>query len=86
MAVKTPQKFTKEELNQLKDLQIKIDELTLKFGQVYLAKKRLGEQEDSLDKELSKLKKQEIDLASNLTKKYGKGSLNIDSGEFIPSK
>ena len=46
---------------------------------------KLQDQENFLKKELQKLEKKEIDLAKNLSSKYGKGSLNLENGEFTPT-
>ena len=86
MAIETPKKFTEEEIKELQNLQKEIDTLTQKMGQIYYNKLKLEDQEIILKKELSSVEKKELDLANKLTKKYGKGSLDIDSGEFTPVK
>jgi len=86
MAINTPQKFTSEELEKIKNLQIKIDNITTQMGQLYYRKVQLEKQEDTLKNELSSIEKEELSLANELTKKYGKGSLDINSGEFTPVK
>ena len=84
MAVKTPKKFTKEELDKLKTLQTKIDTLTVRFGSLQIAKIKLNKQESLLNTELNNLQEEEKKLGEELTSKYGKGSLNTDTGEFTP--
>jgi hypothetical protein len=84
MALKTPTKFTKEELDKLKTLQTKIDTLTVRFGSLNIAKIKLEKQESLLISELSNLQQEETKTATELTTKYGKGSLNTDTGEFTP--
>ena len=86
MAINTPQKFTPEELTKIKDLQNKINNITTQMGQLYYRKIQLEKQEDALKKELYSVENEEQSLANELTKKYGKGSLDIDSGEFTPVK
>ena len=56
------------------------------MGQLYYRKIQLEKQEDALKKELYSVENEEQSLANELTKKYGKGSLDIDSGEFTPVK
>ena len=85
MAVKGPKKFTKEELQKLQDLQNKINQNQLQFGQLQIAKIRLQDQEEILKLNLKKLNEEEISIAKTLTDKYGKGSLDIETGEFIPA-
>jgi hypothetical protein len=86
MALKTPTKFTKEELDKLETLQNKIDTLTVRFGSLQIAKIKLGEQESLLTTELSNLQKEETTIAKALTTKYGKGNLNLETGEFTPTE
>ena len=80
MAVKGPKKFTTEEL-----LQNKINQVQMQFGQLQMAKIKLQDQENYLKENLSKLNQEEATIAKTLTDKYGKGSLDIETGEFIPA-
>jgi hypothetical protein len=84
MAIKTPQKFTPEELKQLKELQKQMDNLIIRFGQISINKKALEDQEEQTTKSLSELKSKEAQIAQSLSDKYGKGTLDIESGEFTP--
>ena len=81
----TNKKFTKEELKQIQDLNVRITQLTTQMGQIYYSKIKLEDQELKLKKELLSIEAEEAKVAEQLTKKYGKGSLDIDSGEFTPS-
>jgi len=83
---KEPISFSPEELSELKNLRSSINNLTMNFGQINLTKIKLKEQEDFLKSELKKLENQESTLAKKLTDKYGKGTLDIETGSFIPSK
>ncbi len=85
MAVKGPKKFTTEELQQLQDLQNKINQVQMRFGELQMAKIRLQDQEELLKLNLKKLNEEEVSIAKTLTDKYGKGSLDIETGEFIPA-
>lgn len=78
------QKFTEEELKLLTNLQTKSQNATLQFGQLYLAKIRLDEQETALKNYVKSIEEEEANLAKELSDKYGKGSINIDTGEFTP--
>ena len=84
MAVKTPQKFSPEELKQLKELQTKMDNIIIRFGQISINKQALESQEEQAKNSLSELKTQETEIAKSLSNKYGKGTLDIESGEFTP--
>ena len=47
-------------------------------------KKRLEEQEKNLRNQMIDLENQEANIASQLTEKYGKGSINLETGTFTP--
>jgi len=82
----TPVKFTKEELDKLTNLQQESQNVTFRLGQLYLNKIRLEEQENSLKTYTKNLEEEEAKLARELSDKYGKGSINIETGEFTPIK
>jgi len=66
MAVKQAQKFTEEELVTLKTIQSKSQNATLQFGQLYLSKIRLEEQEATLKNYVKTLEKEEARIAKEL--------------------
>ena len=90
MALKEPtsnvQKFTEEELKALQSLQKQSQVATLQFGQLYLNKLRLEEQETKLKNQLKQLEQEEAEIAKQLSDKYGKGSIDIETGEFTPTE
>jgi len=77
-------KFTEEELKSLQELQRTYNQITVAFGQVSLSRIGLDAQEESLKTALADTRTKENELAKTLTDKYGKGSLNIETGEFTP--
>ena len=81
---KTPVKFTPQEIEEINTLRKSISDITYSFGQLSISKMNIKKQEDKLNIELTKLEKQEMDLAKKLSSKYGKGSLNLENGEFSP--
>jgi predicted nuclease with TOPRIM domain len=83
-------KLSQEELEELKSIQTKYLELTAQLGQIHLEKINLTLALSGMDDELSKLqavflelKGQESKVQQAFTKKYGMGSVNLESGEFI---
>ena len=86
MSVQQAQKFTEEELKALKTLQSQSQMATLQFGQLYLNKLKLEQQETILKDQLKKLEQEEANIAQQLTDKYGKGSIDIETGEFTPTE
>ena len=71
----SPQVFSTEEINTIKNLKEEIEELAANFGQLYINKIKLEEQEKLLKNK---------NLANNFTSKYGKGSIDLETGTFTP--
>ena len=80
----TPQSFTKQELNELKNLRDRIDEISFQFGHLSIQKIKLEEQESTLKNKLKSIEKEETTIAKKLTDKYGKGSIDLETGTFAP--
>ncbi len=86
------QKFTQEELDQIRSLQGKYNEIGIKLVQLKLARKnvqdyiqQLDEQESKLTEEIVEADQSEKLLAQTLSDKYGAGSLDMDTGLFVPN-
>ena len=77
-------KFTKEELDSLRSFQSRMEQVITQLGRVHLSKIKLDEQENLLKNEIKNIEKAEQELAQTLTNKYGKGSLDIETGTFTP--
>ena len=81
----SPTSFSELELKEIKDLRMSLNTLTFQLGQVYIEKMKIEEQENILKNQLKDLEKKEISIAKKLSSKYGKGSIDIETGTFIPS-
>ena len=86
------QKFTQEELDQIRSLQTKYNEIGIQLVQLKLAKKsakeyieQLEEQEEQLTNQIVEANQSEKQLAQEFSEKYGVGSLDMDTGEFVPN-
>ena len=86
-------KFTDDELKEIKSIQSSYNEITSKLGQLSIAKLRLKQQQDSLAKEedtlmdsFNKAQDTEQKFLDEITKKYGQGTLNPETGVFTPNK
>ena len=79
-------KFTPEEIESLKNIQIRMDQIILQLGRVHLSRIRVNEQEELVKNEISKIEKEEQDLAKTLSDKYGRGSVDIETGTFTPTE
>ena len=87
------QKFSEEELEQVKEIQKSYLGVQADFGQIAVARMRLTQQLQSLDEAEEILTRkfeetQEIEnkLINDITDKYGIGTLNPDTGTFTPSE
>ncbi len=76
--------FTPEELNNLKSFQTRLEQVLSQLGRVHLSKIKLNEQEDLIKAEIKKIETEEQELAKTLSDKYGRGSLDIETGAFTP--
>jgi hypothetical protein len=75
-------KLSQEELQSLKLLQEKQNQLVVKFGQLEYEIQNLELQKETAIDQLSKLKEKEELIGNQLTQKYGNGSIDIESGYF----
>tara|TARA_B100000424_G_scaffold220295_1_gene179050 strand:- start:37 stop:312 length:276 start_codon:yes stop_codon:yes gene_type:complete len=88
-----PIKFTKEELEKITQLRDASQAKVVEFGQIKLDKlltnqrlDQLNELETEAENEYVDLQKQEVDLVNSFKEKYGVGTVDLSSGEFIPAK
>jgi hypothetical protein len=86
------QKFTQEELNQIKQAQTDYQTVGLDLVQIKLAilnaenhLEALKMEEKLLTERVLDINSQEKKLARELEQKYGKGEIDLDSGIFTPT-
>ncbi len=77
-------KLSQEELQQIKDLQAKSQAVTSELGQIELFKIQIKQRRQNAEDFLKELEQEEKALAEYLESVYGKGSINLEQGEFIP--
>lgn len=84
--------ITKEELERISKLQQNYSQIMIEFGTLKVEKIMTKKAWDSLlDRELqlenqySELNKEEKLIATELTTKYGQGSIDMDTGKFVKS-
>jgi hypothetical protein len=82
----SPVSFSEQELKEIKDLRFSLNTITYQLGQISIEKIKLEESTNNLKNQLKSLENKEISLAKKLTTKYGKGSIDIETGTFKPSK
>ena len=77
-------KLTQEELQQIQDIQTRSQAVLSELGQIELLKLKLKARRQNAENFLAELEKEEKTLAEFLESTYGKGSINLEKGEFIP--
>ena len=77
-------KLTQEELQQIQDIQAKSQAITQEFGQIELLKLNLESRRQNAENYLKELEQEEKDLAQALETVYGKGTIDLEKGEFTP--
>ena len=82
----TEQKFlTEEEKTTLKDLQTKTESIVVELGEISLIKIQVENRYESAKSYLIEISNQEKEFTKNLFDKYGKFSLDPETGEIIKS-
>lgn len=85
-------KFTEEEMKSIDDIQKTYVGLQNAFGRLGVSRIRLEQETDNLNKAENDIKQKYLENQTNernfvdgITKKYGDGQLNIETGTFLPS-
>jgi len=79
------QKLTQEELQTIAELQQKNTAVVSELGQIELARMSVQSRRANAENFLAELRKSEEELANSLNEKYGAGSIDLQSGEFVPA-
>ncbi len=86
------QHLSKEEKIQIEEIKNSSQQKVFEFGQIeleiILCDQRmdfLNQEKERLTNQYKELQTKEESLVNSITKKYGTGTLNIESGEFLPS-
>ena len=79
-------KITEQEIEKVKGLRVKFDQLVNTIGQVEVQLYNLQEQKKELQVSLLNIQQEESTLAKELEEKYGKGTVSLDTGEFSPTE
>jgi predicted nuclease with TOPRIM domain len=86
-----PIKIDESVLAEIKMLQSKFQESTMKMGLLFIEKMQLdnavsdfNDKEKNIKEEWSSLQKLEQSLLDKIVQKYGEGNLNMSDGTFVP--
>lgn len=75
--------LSQEELNNLATLQQQQDNFVIQLGQIEYQIGTLERQKDILKQNIESFEKQQVELGDQLKEKYGEGTINLESGEFV---
>ena len=75
--------LSKEEIENLSSLQQQQDTFITQLGQIEYQKNLLDQQKDTTKQQIKSFEKDQMQLAKQLEEKYGKGTVNLESGEFV---
>ena len=77
------EKLTESEVLSVKEIQKLRADIIEKYGLIEMSIQDLKLQKQEITEELKEIKVTELKLSQELQSKYGVGTINIDSGEFI---
>ena len=84
-------KLTNEELARVKAIPTRLQQITVQLGQIAVERAALERRtaeldvlEDQLKTDLVTVQQQERTVANELTNRYGAGTINPETGIFIP--
>jgi len=79
-------KLTDQEIKKVNDLKVNFNQITQALGSVEIQLINLELQKEQLKVEVVRVQKEEVELAKELEKKYGSGTISLETGEFSPEK
>ena len=79
-----PIKFNDDELGQIREIQQLYATVVQQAGQVHVEEINLHERKGQVEANLQEVRRKEQELVSSLTTSYGKGRINLETGEFTP--
>lgn len=80
------QKFTEEEINQIQQIQQNAQAIFRNMGQLQFQKRALENQIKQVEDNHTQLIEEETKVINSLREKYGDGSLDLNTFEFIPEQ
>ena len=76
--------LTEIEIKDVKKIKEDFQILVGQVGEVEVGIMNLKARKKELEKELNNIQLEEIKIAKELEKKYGKGNISLETGEFTP--
>ena len=78
-------KLTQEELEKIQLLQEKNRAVVMELGEISLITLNLGKRQEAAEKFIADLREEENTFGKELSDKYGDGSVDLKTGEFVPA-
>lgn len=75
-----------EELDFLKNYQNQYNQIGNALGAIVLQEKEMEEIKNNILDQLKKLKQDQKSFSENFSKKYGEGTIDLETGEFTKNK
>lgn len=79
-------KLTKQELSEIQDIQTRMQAVKTELGQIALTEIDIRNNKSAVENYLTETRQMETTLAKALEDKYGKGTVDLQNGEFIPAE
>lgn len=76
-------KLTQEQLDQIASIQQNYQALSQELGNIELQKITLQARRQAAEEFFTELQTQEREVAAAIEQQYGKGNINLSTGEFI---
>lgn len=76
-------KLSKKEVEKLKNLQDSLAVSIENLGSIAAAEIELKEKKESVEQEFKNQRSSQRELATELQEKYGEGTIDLETGEFI---
>ena len=76
--------LTKEEIENIKNVREDFQILVNNVGDVEITIMNLNKRKKELEKKLLEIQSKESQITLDLEKKYGKGNISLETGEFTP--
>jgi|TARA_R110000803_G_scaffold82576_1_gene148743 hypothetical protein len=77
-------KLTDEEIKRINDLKNQFNQIVETLGGIEIQLIQLTTKKEQQKVDLLKLQEEELTIAEDLEKKYGEGSISLETGEFSP--
>jgi proteasome assembly chaperone (PAC2) family protein len=75
-------KLTEQQLQQIKDIQTRYQNAVQEMGNIEISKLELEHRRKEVEEYLADTKQIEQTIAQQIEKEFGKGTINIETGEF----